>query len=76
MDPKEKEAIELMADGDKLAKSSRGFFSSLLGGSSKLEDACEKYVRAGNLFKASLKMLYFLYHKLYCCIFNKGILTI
>ena len=51
MDPKEKEARDLMAEGDKLAKSSKGFFGSLFGGSTKLEDACEKYVRAGNLFK-------------------------
>ena len=53
MDPKEKEAVDLMADGDKLAKSSRGFFSSFFGGSTKLEEACDRYVRAGNLFKVS-----------------------
>jgi len=51
MDPKEKEAVDLMADGDKLAKSSRGFLSSLFGSSTKLEEACDRYVRAGNLFK-------------------------
>ena len=56
MDPKEKEAIELMNEGDKLTKSSRGFFSSFFGGSTKLEEACERYVRAGNIFKVSYEL--------------------
>lgn len=55
MDAKEKEAHDLMAEGDKNAKSAKGFFSSLFGGESKMEDACSKYVRAGNLFKMSKK---------------------
>ncbi|XP_076816116.1 alpha-soluble NSF attachment protein-like [Clavelina lepadiformis] len=55
MDDKEKQAMAIMAEGDKLAKSSRGFFGSLFGSTTKLEEACEKYVRAGNLFKMAKK---------------------
>jgi len=45
--------MELMAEADKMVKSGRGFFSSFFGGSTKIEDACEKYVRAGNQFKVT-----------------------
>lgn len=55
MDAKEKEAHDLMVEGDKNVKSARGFLSSLFGSETKLEDACAKYVRAGNLFKMSKK---------------------
>ena len=51
MDAKEKEAYEVLAEGDKSVKSAKSFFSSIFGSETKLEAACEKYVRAGNLFK-------------------------
>jgi len=51
MDPKDKRAMELMQEGDQLVKSGKGFFNSWFFGSSKLEQACQKYVDAGNLFK-------------------------
>jgi len=55
MDSKEKEAHDLMAEGDKNVKGARGFFTSLFNSEGKLEEACEKYSRAGNLFKMSKK---------------------
>jgi len=55
MDAKEKEAHDLLVEADKNAKSANGFFSSIFGREGKLEDACGKYVRAGNLFKMSKK---------------------
>ncbi|KAK3093653.1 hypothetical protein FSP39_018514 [Pinctada imbricata] len=42
---------ELFAEAEKKLKSSQGFFSSLFGSSSKVEDASELFVRAGNMFK-------------------------
>ncbi|XP_018411507.1 PREDICTED: alpha-soluble NSF attachment protein isoform X3 [Nanorana parkeri] len=48
---KEKEAMQLMADAEKKVKSSQSFFSGLFGGSSKVEEACELYARAANMFK-------------------------
>uniref|UniRef100_A0AAR2IU91 N-ethylmaleimide-sensitive factor attachment protein, alpha b n=1 Tax=Pygocentrus nattereri TaxID=42514 RepID=A0AAR2IU91_PYGNA len=48
---KEKEAMALMAEAEKKVKSSQSFFGSLFGGSSKMEDACEMYGRAANMFK-------------------------
>ena len=54
MDPKEKRAMEIMQEGDQLAKSGKGFLNQWFGGSSKLEQACQKYVDAGNLFKVSI----------------------
>ncbi|XP_051953130.1 alpha-soluble NSF attachment protein-like [Xyrauchen texanus] len=48
---KEKEAMALMAEAEKKVKSSQSFFGSLFGGSSKLEDACDMYGRAANMFK-------------------------
>lgn len=43
-------AQQLMAEAEKKV-SSRGFFGSLFGGSSRIEDAVECYQRAANLFK-------------------------
>uniref|UniRef100_A0A3B4ANW6 Uncharacterized protein n=1 Tax=Periophthalmus magnuspinnatus TaxID=409849 RepID=A0A3B4ANW6_9GOBI len=48
---KEKEAMALMAEAEKKVKSSQSFFGSLFGGSSKLEEACDIYVRAANMYK-------------------------
>ncbi|TRY94922.1 hypothetical protein DNTS_023654 [Danionella cerebrum] len=48
---KEKEALALMAEAEKKVKSSQSFFGSLFGGSSKMEDACDLYARAANMFK-------------------------
>uniref|UniRef100_A0A673L435 Alpha-soluble NSF attachment protein n=1 Tax=Sinocyclocheilus rhinocerous TaxID=307959 RepID=A0A673L435_9TELE len=48
---KEKEAMALMAEAEKKVKSSQSFFGSLFGGSSKMEDACDLYGRAANMFK-------------------------
>uniref|UniRef100_A0A671XM14 N-ethylmaleimide-sensitive factor attachment protein, alpha b n=1 Tax=Sparus aurata TaxID=8175 RepID=A0A671XM14_SPAAU len=48
---KEKEAMALMAEAEKKMKSSQSFFGSLFGSSSKLEEACDIYVRAANMFK-------------------------
>ena len=54
VDPNERRALELMLEGDQLVKSGKGFFNSWFFGSSKLEQACQKYVDAGNLFKVIL----------------------
>uniref|UniRef100_A0A6I8SUM9 NSF attachment protein alpha n=1 Tax=Xenopus tropicalis TaxID=8364 RepID=A0A6I8SUM9_XENTR len=48
---KEKEALQLLAEADKKVKSSQSFFSGLFGGSSKMEEACDLYARAANMFK-------------------------
>lgn len=48
---KEKEALQLISEAEKKVKSSQSFFSGLFGGSSKLEEACELYARAANMFK-------------------------
>ncbi|KAK2846656.1 hypothetical protein Q5P01_009655 [Channa striata] len=48
---KEKEAAALMAEAEKKLKSSQSFFGALFGGSSKLEEACDLYVRAANMYK-------------------------
>ncbi|XP_030650218.1 N-ethylmaleimide-sensitive factor attachment protein, alpha b isoform X2 [Chanos chanos] len=48
---KEKEAVALMAEAEKKVKSSQSFFGSLFGGSSKMEEACDMYARAANMFK-------------------------
>ncbi|XP_013406600.1 alpha-soluble NSF attachment protein isoform X3 [Lingula anatina] len=47
----EAKARELLAEAEKKVKSSQSFLGSLFGGSSKLEDAAELYVRAANAFK-------------------------
>ncbi|XP_046886579.1 N-ethylmaleimide-sensitive factor attachment protein, beta a [Hypomesus transpacificus] len=48
---KEKEAIQLMAEADKKVKSSGSFLGGMFGGNHKVEDACEMYARAANMFK-------------------------
>uniref|UniRef100_A0AAQ5ZY19 N-ethylmaleimide-sensitive factor attachment protein, alpha b n=1 Tax=Amphiprion ocellaris TaxID=80972 RepID=A0AAQ5ZY19_AMPOC len=48
---KEKEATALMAEAEKKMKSSQSFFGALFGGSSKMEEACDLYVRAANMYK-------------------------
>ncbi|XDV41306.1 hypothetical protein PO909_010194 [Leuciscus waleckii] len=48
---KEKEAIQLMADADKKVKSSGSFLGGMFGGNQKVEEACEMYARAANMFK-------------------------
>uniref|UniRef100_A0A6I8PJ49 NSF attachment protein alpha n=1 Tax=Ornithorhynchus anatinus TaxID=9258 RepID=A0A6I8PJ49_ORNAN len=48
---KEAEALALLAEADRKVKNSQSFFSGLFGGSSKMEEACETYARAANMFK-------------------------
>uniref|UniRef100_A0A673BE87 N-ethylmaleimide-sensitive factor attachment protein, alpha b n=1 Tax=Sphaeramia orbicularis TaxID=375764 RepID=A0A673BE87_9TELE len=48
---KEKEATALMAEAEKKMKSSQSFFGALFGGGSKMEEACDMYVRAANMYK-------------------------
>ncbi|XP_005991172.1 beta-soluble NSF attachment protein isoform X1 [Latimeria chalumnae] len=48
---KEKEALQLMAEAEKKVKSSHSFLGGLFGGNSKVEEACEMYARAANMFK-------------------------
>ncbi|XP_056139079.1 N-ethylmaleimide-sensitive factor attachment protein, alpha b [Lampris incognitus] len=48
---KEKEATALMSEAEKKLKSSQSFFGALFGGSSKLEEASDMYVRAANMYK-------------------------
>ncbi|KAI8482637.1 PREDICTED: alpha-soluble NSF attachment protein-like [Branchiostoma belcheri] len=56
MAAKEEEAQQLMIQAEKKVKSSQGFFGSLFGGgSTKLEDAADMYVRAANMFKVAKK---------------------
>ncbi|KAF5304508.1 hypothetical protein FQR65_LT07935 [Abscondita terminalis] len=47
----EQKAQHLIAEAEKKLSGSKGFFSSLFGGSAKVEDAIECYQRAANLFK-------------------------
>ncbi|KAI0235487.1 Beta-soluble NSF attachment protein [Lamellibrachia satsuma] len=52
----EKRALEFMAQAEKKQKSPGGFLSGLFGGgSAKLEESAELYVRAGNSFKMAKK---------------------
>lgn len=51
----EEKAIELIAQAEKKVKSSQGFLGGLFGGASKLEDATEMYINAGNMFKMAQK---------------------
>ncbi|XP_047102083.1 alpha-soluble NSF attachment protein [Schistocerca piceifrons] len=51
----EQKAMQLMAEAEKKLNSSKGFFGSLFGGSSKLEEAVECYQRAANMFKMAKK---------------------
>uniref|UniRef100_A0A5F9D0X4 NSF attachment protein alpha n=1 Tax=Oryctolagus cuniculus TaxID=9986 RepID=A0A5F9D0X4_RABIT len=48
---KEAEAMALLAEAERKVKNSQSFFSGLFGGSSKIEEACEMYARAANMFK-------------------------
>ncbi|XP_056601079.1 N-ethylmaleimide-sensitive factor attachment protein, alpha a [Triplophysa dalaica] len=48
---KEKEALAIVAEADKKTKMSRSVFGSFLGNSSKIEEYCDMYVRAANMFK-------------------------
>uniref|UniRef100_A0A4W4FNA8 N-ethylmaleimide-sensitive factor attachment protein, beta b n=1 Tax=Electrophorus electricus TaxID=8005 RepID=A0A4W4FNA8_ELEEL len=48
---KEKEAIQLIAEADKKVKSSGSFLGGMFGGNHKVEEACEMYARAANMFK-------------------------
>uniref|UniRef100_A0A8C9Z8J6 N-ethylmaleimide-sensitive factor attachment protein, alpha b n=1 Tax=Sander lucioperca TaxID=283035 RepID=A0A8C9Z8J6_SANLU len=48
---KDKEATALVAEAEKKMKSSQSFFGAMFGGSSKMEEACDMYVRAANMYK-------------------------
>ncbi|KAI1720942.1 soluble NSF attachment protein, SNAP domain-containing protein [Ditylenchus destructor] len=47
----EAKARQKLEEAEKKAKKTSGFFSSLLGGGGGVNDSCELYVQAGNLFK-------------------------
>ncbi|KAF5305529.1 hypothetical protein FQA39_LY01620 [Lamprigera yunnana] len=47
----EKKAQQLIVEAENKLSASKGFFSSLFGGSAKIEDAIECYQRAANLYK-------------------------
>ncbi|CAG4954784.1 unnamed protein product [Parnassius apollo] len=51
----EQKAMQLMAEAEKKLSSSKSFLGSLFGGSSKVEEAVDCYLRAANLFKMSKK---------------------
>uniref|UniRef100_A0A0B7ACZ7 Uncharacterized protein n=1 Tax=Arion vulgaris TaxID=1028688 RepID=A0A0B7ACZ7_9EUPU len=55
MADQEQKAVMLIAEAEKKLKSAKGMFSSLFGGGSKQEEACELYVRAANAFKMAKK---------------------
>lgn len=44
-----------LAEAEKKLKSSQGFFSLLMGGSSRVEEAIELFIRAANMFKMAKK---------------------
>ncbi|XP_006860723.1 PREDICTED: beta-soluble NSF attachment protein isoform X3 [Chrysochloris asiatica] len=48
---KEREAVQLMADAEKRVKASHSFLRGLFGGNTRIEEACEMYTRAANMFK-------------------------
>ncbi|KAM6100810.1 alpha-soluble NSF attachment protein-like, partial [Pterocles gutturalis] len=48
---KEKEALQLLAEADRKVRGSQSFFAGLFGGSSRIEEACDIYARAANMFK-------------------------
>ncbi|XP_006902961.1 PREDICTED: beta-soluble NSF attachment protein isoform X3 [Elephantulus edwardii] len=48
---KEREAVQLMAEADKRVKASHSFLRGLFGGNTRIEEACEMYTRAANMFK-------------------------
>ncbi|XP_053615588.1 alpha-soluble NSF attachment protein [Plodia interpunctella] len=51
----EQKAMQLMAEAEKKLNSSKSFLGSLFGGSSKVEEAVDCYLRAANLFKMAKK---------------------
>ncbi|XP_013787636.1 alpha-soluble NSF attachment protein-like [Limulus polyphemus] len=51
----EQKAMQLVADAEKKLRSAQGFLGQLFGGSSKVEEACELYTRAANMFKMAKK---------------------
>ncbi|VVC39232.1 NSF attachment protein,Tetratricopeptide-like helical domain,Uncharacterised protein family UPF0363 [Cinara cedri] len=51
----EEKAMALLSEADKKLNSSKGFFSSLFGSVSKVEDAIDCYQHAANLFKMAKK---------------------
>lgn len=51
----EQKAMQLIAEAEKKLSSSKTFLGSLFGGSSKVEEAVDCYLRAGNLFKMAKK---------------------
>ncbi|XP_004923294.1 alpha-soluble NSF attachment protein isoform X2 [Bombyx mandarina] len=51
----EQKAMQLMAEAEKKLSSSKSFLGSLFGGSSKIEEAVDCYLRAANLFKMAKK---------------------
>ncbi|KAL2305632.1 hypothetical protein Nmel_003514 [Mimus melanotis] len=48
---KEREAVQLMAEAEKRVKGSHSFLRGLFGGNTRVEEACEMYTRAANMFK-------------------------
>ncbi|GIY32016.1 alpha-soluble NSF attachment protein [Caerostris darwini] len=51
----EQRGIMLVAEAEKKLKSAQGFFGTLFGSSTKIEDACEMYHQAANAFKMAKK---------------------
>ncbi|CAH2054906.1 unnamed protein product, partial [Iphiclides podalirius] len=51
----EQKAMQLIAEAEKKLNSSKSFLGSLFGGSSKVEEAVDCYLRAANLFKMGKK---------------------
>lgn len=51
----EQKAMQLVAEAEKKLKSAQGFLGSLFGKSSKIEEACEMYSKAANMFKMAKK---------------------
>ncbi|XP_046351331.1 alpha-soluble NSF attachment protein-like [Haliotis cracherodii] len=51
----EQKGIMLMQEAEKKQKGAKGFLGNLFGGSSKIEEAAELYVRAANSFKMAKK---------------------
>ncbi|CAL1275692.1 unnamed protein product [Larinioides sclopetarius] len=51
----EQKAMQLVADAEKKLKSAQGFLGGLFKSSSKIEEACEMYTKAANMFKMSKK---------------------
>ncbi|XP_062496540.1 alpha-soluble NSF attachment protein [Pezoporus occidentalis] len=48
---KEQEALQLLAEADRKLRGSRSFLAGLFGGNSRIEEACDTYSRAANMFK-------------------------